>query len=66
MQVGLSILRLATVAVLLMAIPACFTSNSDKPGTATPLKIGLLLNFTGSPEASADRQHAFELAIRHL
>ncbi|MYD35629.1 MAG: ABC transporter substrate-binding protein, partial [Dehalococcoidia bacterium] len=32
----------------------------------TPLKIGLLLNFTGSPEASADRQRAFELAILHV
>ena len=32
----------------------------------TPLKIGLLLNFTGSPEASADRERAFNLAIRHV
>ena len=30
-----------------------------------PLKLGLLLNFSGSPETSADRQRAFELAIRH-
>ena len=32
----------------------------------TPLKIGLLLNFTGSPEASADRKRAFDLAILHV
>ena len=30
------------------------------------MKIGLLLNFTGSPEASADRKRAFDLAILHV
>ena len=30
------------------------------------MKIGLLLNFTGSPEASADRKRAFDLAILHI
>ena len=30
------------------------------------MKFGLLLDFTGSPEASADRKRAFDLAIRHV
>ena len=30
------------------------------------MRIGLLLNFTGSPEASEDRKRAFDLAIQHI
>ena len=40
--------------------------TSGEQTATTPLKIGLLLNFTGSPEASADRKRAFDLAIRHV
>ena len=50
---------------LLVIAPGCDGSSNEQP-TTTPLKIGLLLNFTGSPEASADRERAFNLAIRHL
>ena len=34
--------------------------------TSEPMRIGLLLDFSGAPETSADRQRAFDLAIRHL
>ena len=34
--------------------------------TQQPLKIGLLLDFAGAPEVSADRQRGFELAIRQV
>ena len=37
-----------------------------KPETSDPMRIGLLLNFTGFPEASADRKRAFDLAILHI
>ena len=40
--------------------------TSGEQTATTPLKIGLLLNFTGSAEASADRKRAFDLAIRHV
>ena len=55
-------------AVLLMAITmsaGCGGLLSERDEDSQ-LKIGLLLNFTGSPEASADRQRAFELAIAHV
>ena len=35
-------------------------------GRATSMKIGLLLNFSGSPETAADRKRAFDLAIQHI
>ena len=56
-------------AVLLMVVTlsaGCGLFGTDDEANQTPLKIGLLLNFTGSPEASADRQRAFELAILHV
>ena len=45
--------------------PTLDRTSGEQPAT-TPLKIGLLLNFTGSPEASADRKRAFDLAIKHI
>ena len=57
---------LAAVAILLVvAAVGCGGAPKEQPA-ADPLKIGLLLNFTGSPEASADRKRAFDLAIRHV
>ena len=56
-------------ALLLMVISmsaGCGLFDTDDEADQTPLKIGLLLNFTGSPEASADRQRAFELALQHI
>lgn len=44
----------------------CGLFETDDEADQAPLRIGLLLNFTGSPEASADRQRAFELAILHV
>ena len=34
--------------------------------TSEPMRIGLLLDFSGAPDTSADRKRAFDLAIRHL
>lgn len=56
---------LAVLAGLLAIASGCGSASRDQP-TPTPLKIALLLNFTGSPEASADRKRAFDLAIRHI
>ena len=54
-----------TVSLLLVACSCTFVVP---PPTDTPtaLKLGLLLNYTGSPEASADRERAFNLAISHV
>ena len=62
---SLSIALLITITLLLVAALGCGVISNEQP-FETPLKIGLLLNFTGSPEASADRQRAFELAIKHV
>ena len=59
-----------TVAVLLLALAvglilAC-ANDADAPPTQDSLKIGLVLNFTDSPEASRARQQAFDLAVNQL
>ena len=56
---------LMAAAVVLIVASGCQVVMKGQPAE-TPLKIGLLLNFTGSPEASADRERAFNLAIRHV
>ena len=56
---------LMAAAGLLIIASGCQVTMKGQPAE-TPLKIGLLLNFTGSPEASADRKQAFDLAIRHV
>ena len=57
--------------MVLLVVPGLLgiASGCDGPSeplTAAPFRIGLLLNFTGSPEASADRERAFDLAIQHV
>ena len=61
---GLCVTLLVAVAGLLVIASGCGSASEEQP--AAPLKIGLLLDFTGSPEASADRKRAFDLAIRHV
>ena len=56
---------LMVAAVVLIVASGCQVVMKGQPAE-TPLKIGLLLNFTGSPKASADRERAFNLAIRHV
>ena len=55
--------RYATVCVVLVAllVPAC-----DRADGSEPMKIALMLDYSGAPEVSADRQRAFELAIKHI
>ncbi len=53
------------MTALILAGSGC-DGTSDSQPSDTPLKIGLLLDFTGSPEASSDRKRAFDLAIRHI
>lgn len=57
--------RLVAAASLLLVACSC-TLVVPPPDTAPALKLGLLLNYTGSPEASADRERAFNLAIDHV
>ncbi len=60
------------VAPLLLVLLAAFSlisgcaNDADPPQTQASLKIGLVLNFTDSPEASHARQQAFDLAINQL
>ena len=52
-----------TALVALTLLTACGLVSEDK----TPLKIGLMMNFSGgSAEIYTDRQRAFELAIEHI
>ena len=53
------------MAASIVIASGCGVISREQP-EATPLKIGLLLDFTGSPEASADRKRAFDLAVRHI
>ncbi len=52
-----------TVSVLLVAllVPGC-----DRADRSEPMKLGLMLDYSGAPDVSADRERAFELAIRHI
>ena len=61
---GLWAALLVAVAGLLVIALGCGSTSEEQ--SATPLKLGLLLDFSGSPEASADRERAFDLAIRHV
>ena len=61
---GLCVALLVAVVGLLVIALGCGSASEEQ--TVAPLKIGLLLDFTGSPEASADRKRAFDLAIRHV
>ena len=53
------------MTALIVIASGCGVLSREQPET-TPLKIGLLLDFSGSPEASADRKRAFDLAIQHI
>ena len=59
---GYWLVLLFAVSGLLALVSGC---DNEQPA-ATPLKIGLLLDFTGSPEASEDRKRAFDLAVKHV
>ncbi len=60
---GAARVRLMAVCVLLAAVLGPGRAWAD--GTE-PMRIGLLLDFSGAPDTSADRKRAFDLAIRHL
>ena len=43
-----------------------FAAGCGSSGNPGPMKIGLMLDFPGSPEASAERKRGFDLALRHF
>ncbi len=51
-------------AIVLLGATGC--ASDDAPTGDVALKIGLLLDFSGSPETSASRQRGFELAIAQV
>ena len=51
------------LAALTLLAAGCF---GGEPTSDEPLTIGLLLDFSGSPDASADRQRGFDLAIAQV
>ena len=55
---------LMVATVLSAAFSGC--QIGEDPAAEQPLKIGLLLDFAGAPDVSADRQRGFELAIRQV
>ena len=64
-SIRLCVVLLLAVNSLLLIASGCDRAPKEQPAT-TPLRIGLLLNFTGSPEASEDRKRAFDLAVQHI
>ena len=54
------------VCIVIAGMIAAACGGAPQKPDASSMKIGLLLNFTGSPEASADRKRAFDLAILHI
>ena len=60
------LVRLVFTVSLLLVACSCTFVVPPPTDTPTALKLGLLLNYTGSPEASADRERAFNLAISHV
>ena len=61
-----NLVRLMVVAGLLLPAAACSGDAVQEREASAPMKIGLLLNFSGGPETVADRKRAFDLAIRHV
>lgn len=61
-----NLVRLTVVASLLIAAVACDGGPLEEPEASSPMKIGLLLDFSGAPETMADRKRAFDLAIQHV
>ena len=57
---------LIVAASLLISAAACDDGAPEEPGASAPMKIGMMLNFSGAPETAADRKRAFDLAIRHV
>jgi ABC-type branched-subunit amino acid transport system substrate-binding protein len=56
-----------------MAILICLAVSASgcdaalgRADPAEPFKIGLILNFSDSPQVSADRERAFDLALQHI
>ena len=56
---------LLAVSSLLALVSGCDAASKEQ-SAGTPLKIGLLLDFTSSPETAEDRKRAFDLAIKHV
>ena len=64
MAIGRSHLaRCVTVCVMLAAllVLGCGRANQSEP-----MKIGLMLDYSGAPDVSAERERGFNLAIRHV
>ncbi len=51
------------LAALALLAAACF---GGEPKSDEPLTIGLLLDFSGSPDSSADRQRGFDMAVAQV
>ena len=63
MSVRSGLICLAASLGLFVVVFAAGCGSSGNPG---PMKIGLMLDFPGSPEASAERKRGFDLALRHF
>ena len=61
-----NLVRLIVAASLLITAAACGDGAPEGTEASAPMRIGLMLNFSGAPETAADRKRAFDLAIRHV
>ena len=61
----LSICALALAALVVLAA-ACAGDDGSAGTPPEPLRVGLLLNFSGESGRAADRARGFDLAIKHV
>lgn len=61
-----NLVRLIVIAGLLTVAVACDNGAPVEPEVSTPMRIGLMLNFSSASQTVVDRKRAFHLAIRHI
>ena len=59
-------LRLTRWVTICVIVAALLVPGCDQANRSEPMKIALMLDYSGAPDVSADRQRGFDLAIRHI
>ena len=54
------------LAAIIVAVAACAGDDGSAKTPTEPLRLGLLLNFSGESPRSTERARGFDLAIKHI
>ncbi len=60
------VFRLISAFVWVVAVVACGGGAPEEPAATAPMRIGLMLSFSGPSETATERRRAFDLALRHV